>query len=357
MKKLFITGVVLCSAIILIGAQTGFAWPTYEGGCQTCHGSGFTGLTPPLHTLHAAQACTICHTGSGGTVPIPTSTCAGCHPIVGEQGVCPLINAPVHATTQATCLVCHTNSAIVTNPCPTNSTTTTTVPEDCLTIAPTSVTVNGVNDQTLDVIVTFTRSDVIDLTPTELDKLVIEVDTTCAQYITLNGSPVINVNTTNVTATVNITVQGDAPASACSIKVSDPQSVANPPLNCVASFDIFSSPPTTTTTVPTTTTTVPQTECTVTVTPSPAFFKLKSALLRPVIRRIAIKGDGSSFEDYTAVSIEDIPLVIKLRTQNPEGLFALIVIPPRIFGRFTPGEKQVGVVTGSEFCSGTVEIE
>ena len=27
MRKLFITGVLLCSAIILIGAQTGFAWP------------------------------------------------------------------------------------------------------------------------------------------------------------------------------------------------------------------------------------------------------------------------------------------------------------------------------------------
>jgi hypothetical protein len=215
--------------------------------------------------------------------------------------------------------------------------------------------VDGVNDETLDVVVTFTRTDVIELTPTELDKLVIEVDTTCAQYITINSST-INVGTA-VTATLNITVQGDAPASACSIKVSDPQSVANPPLNCVASFDIFSSPPTTTTTVPTTTTTVPETDCTVTVAPSPAFLKLKSALLRPVIRRIAIIGDGSNFEDYTAVSIEDIPIVIKLRTQNPEGLFALIVIPPRIFGRFEPGEKEVGVVTGSEFCSGTVEIE
>jgi hypothetical protein len=56
------------------------------------------------------------------------------------------------------------------------------------------------------------------------------------------------------------------------------------------------------------------------------------------------------------VSIEDIPIVIPLRAQNPEGLFALMVIPPRIFG-FEPGTKDVGVVTGSEFCTGTVEIE
>jgi len=46
MKKLFLMGILLCSAIILIGAQTGFAWDTYEGGCQTCHGTGFSGLTP-----------------------------------------------------------------------------------------------------------------------------------------------------------------------------------------------------------------------------------------------------------------------------------------------------------------------
>ncbi len=45
MRKLFITGVLLCSAIILIGAQTGFAWNAYDGGCQTCHGTGFAALS------------------------------------------------------------------------------------------------------------------------------------------------------------------------------------------------------------------------------------------------------------------------------------------------------------------------
>ena len=142
--------------------------------------------------------------------------------------------------------------------------TTTTVPAtDCITIEPTSVTVTG-EDETLDVIVTFIRSDVIELTPTDLDKLVIEVDATCAQYITINSST-INIGATEVTANLNITVQGDAPASECSIKVSDPESVADPPLNCVASFTIFSSPTTTTTTptttIPTTTTTIPGEEC------------------------------------------------------------------------------------------------
>jgi len=346
MKKLFITGVVLCSAIILIGAQTGFAWIAYDGGCQNCHGTGFAALNTHGVPAHSASACTICHVISGD-VPA-TSKCIVCHP-AADPGVCPLIIAHPEPP-QATCLGCHTALSGCSAP-----TTTTTVPTDCITIDPTSVTVNGVNDQTLDVIVTFTSPDVINIPPEELNELVINVDTTCAQYITINSST-INIGTA-VTANLNITVQGDAPASECSIKVSDPTGVANPPLNCEASFTIISSPITTTTTVPITTTTIPQTDCTVTVTPSPAFLKLKSAFLRPVIRRIAIKGDGSNFEDYTAVSIEDIPIVIKLRTQNPEGLFALIVIPPRIFGRFEPGTKDVGVVTGSEFCSGTVEIE
>ena len=44
----------------------------------------------------------------------------------------------------------------------------------------------------LDVVVTFTRTDIIDLTQEQLDKLVIEVDTTCAQYITINSSTINN---------------------------------------------------------------------------------------------------------------------------------------------------------------------
>ena len=339
MRKLFITGVLLCSAIILIGAQTGFAWPTYDGGCQTCHGTGFAALNNHAVPAHAASACTICHVVSGD-VPA-TSKCAGCHP-AADPGLCPLITA--HGN-PASCLACHTTCAV---------TTTTTVPADCITIDPTSVTVTG-EDETLDVTVTFTRSDVINIPPDDLDKLVFEVDTTCAQYIVINSSSV-NANTTNVITNLNISVQGDAPASECSIKVSDPVGVATPPLNCVASFTIFSSP-TTTTTVPTTTTTAPTTECTVTVEPAPAFLKLKSALLRPVIRRIAITGDGSNFDRSTAVSIEDIQIVIPLRAQNSEEMFALIVIPPRIFGLFEPGTKDVGVATGSELCTGTVEIQ
>jgi len=83
------------------------------------------------------------------------------------------------------------------------------------------------------------------------------------------------------------------------------------------------------------------------------FLTLKAGLL-PKVRRIVITGDGSNWDRSTAVSIEDIPIVIPMRVQ-PAKIIALIVIPSTLTG-FTQGEKAVGVATGTEFCSGTVEI-
>lgn len=106
MKKLLIKGVLLSMAIIAMGTQTGFAWETYEGGCQACHGSGFSS---PLHTIHTGQSCTICHPGTAGTLPIPNYNCAGCHP-PANPGVCPLINESLAGASHGeTCLACHTN--------------------------------------------------------------------------------------------------------------------------------------------------------------------------------------------------------------------------------------------------------
>jgi hypothetical protein len=234
------------------------------------------------------------------------------------------------------------------------------VPADCITIAPNAVYVSG-TDETLNVIVTFIRSDVIELTPADLDKLVIDIDTTCAQYITINSST-INIGATEVTADLNITVQGDAPSSGCSIKVSDPEGVADPPLNCEETFDIIQVSPTTTstihitpttTTIPTTTTTIPEEECTVTV--ESTILPLNAGLL-PHVRRVVITGENSNWDRTSAVSIEDIPIVIPLRIQ-PTTIYALMVIPSTLFGRFTPGEKAVGVATGAEVCTGTVIIQ
>ena len=342
MRKMFITGVLVCSAIILIGAQTGFAWPTYDAGCNGCHGDGFAALSNHGTAAHQAQACTVCHTGSGGTTPVLTSNCIVCHPASGP-GKCNLVNAPVHGST---CLACHaTECAASTTTTTAEGTTTTTVPAtDCITIAPNSVTVSGTN-KTLDVTVTFTRTDIIGATQEQLDKLVIEVDTACAPYITINSSTV-NIGTDNVTADLNITVQGDAPASTCSIKVSDPQSAFDPPLNCTATFTIFSSPTTTTTTIP-------QGECSVVAVDS--LLPLKAGLL-PRVRRISITGQNSNWNGTSAVSIEDIPILITLRAQNPEGLIALMVIPSTLTG-FQPGPKDIGVATGAEVCTGTVTIE
>ena len=129
MKKLLIAVTLICSAILVVGAQDGFAWPTYEGGCQTCHGSGFAALNS--HSIHAGVTCTACHPGAAGALPIPSSTCSGCHP-AADPGLCPLINVPTHAGIKNTCLACHTDCAPVT--------TTTTVPPVTTTVPQTTTT-------------------------------------------------------------------------------------------------------------------------------------------------------------------------------------------------------------------------
>jgi hypothetical protein len=111
-------------------------------------------------------------------------------------------------------------------------------------------------------------------------------------------------------------------------------------------------PPTSTTTTPTTTTTIPEEECSATVVST--ILPLRAGLL-PHVRRIVITGENSNWKRSTAVSIEDIKIVIPLRVQ-PTKIYALIVIPSTLTG-FTPGEKEVGVTTGAEFCSGTVGIQ
>ncbi len=101
-----------------------------------------------------------------------------------------------------------------------------------------------------------------------------------------------------------------------------------------------------------TTTTVPGEGCTVAV--QPMFLPLTPGLL-PQLRRIVLTGDGANWNRTSAVSIEDIPIVMPLRIQ-PAQIHAIIVIPSMLFGRFTPGEKAVSVVTGTALCTGTVNI-
>lgn len=106
MKRLILSRVLLGMAVIAMGAQTGLAWQTYEGGCLACHGSGYSS---PLHNIHSGQSCTTCHPGTAGSLPIPSNACAGCHP-PGNQGVCPLINESLAGSSHGeTCLACHTN--------------------------------------------------------------------------------------------------------------------------------------------------------------------------------------------------------------------------------------------------------
>jgi len=118
-------------------------------------------------------------------------------------------------------------------------------------------------------------------------------------------------------------------------------------------FRTTSDDTTTTTTQPTTTTTtIPVEECSASVIST--ILPLNAGLL-PHVRRIVITGDGSNWGRSTAVSIEDIPIVIPLRVQ-PNKIIAFIVIPSTLTG-FTPGEKEVGVASGAELCTGTVDIQ
>lgn len=330
MKKLFITGVLLCSAIILIGAQTGFAWTNVNQGClaEGCHSATqLHGI--PTHGFNTG-GCANCHEGGTPGKNVLSSKCAGCHS-GGEA--CPLIATP-HGN-PSSCLACHTDCATATTTTTAPTSTTTTVPADCITIEPNEVEVSG-TDKTLDVTVTFTRPDVINLPEEDLNKLVIEVDDSCAQYITVNSST-INIGETAVTATANITVEGTAPSSQCSIKVSDPEGVADPPLNCEATFTITQKP---------------IQECSI-VSVQSTVLPLRAGLL-PAPRRIIIKGSGSNWDRTSVVSIEDINIIIPLRVQ-PTQINALIVIPSTLSG-FEPGTKEIAVTTGSEVCTGTVTI-
>ena len=106
MKKLLIALTLICSAMLVVGAQDGFAYPTYEGGCQACHGQGFSALNN--HSIHSGVTCTACHPGAAGAIPIPSSNCIVCHP-PANPGLCPLINdSRAGAAHGQSCLACHT---------------------------------------------------------------------------------------------------------------------------------------------------------------------------------------------------------------------------------------------------------
>ncbi len=313
MKKVFIAGVVLCAAMILIGAQTGLAWNNVNQGClaEGCHSaSQLHGI--PSHGF-STGSCANCHEGGVAGKNVLSAKCAGCHS-GGEA--CPLIATP-HGNPPS-CLACHTSCATT----------------NCITIEPNSVEVSGAN-KTIDVAITFTRTDVISLPEEDLKKLVIDVDDSCAQYITVNSST-INIGETSVTATLNITISGTAPDSECKITISDPENIADPPLNCEATFTIsqkFSG-------------------CLIAAVDS--LLPLRAGLL-PKPRRIIITGEGSSWDRTSTISIEDIKFIVPLRVQ-PAQISALIVIPSILTG-FEGGEKAVTVTTGTQICVGSVTIE
>ena len=262
MKKFVTTVFLICAAILLVSPPAGFAYSTWsnggQGGCKTCHPEG-TFPSATLPQLHAAPThianCNNCHTGTTAVGTVSPSKCIVCHP-VGGPGLCPLINAPAHTSIQSTCssLECHpscvpantttTAPVVTTTTVPANTTTTTPVPTNCITIEPNEVTVDGILNKDVDITATFTRTDLIDqgLTQADLEKLVVSTGAACLNYITVNSSSVnYDIGNTAITATIPITVKGNAPSTSCLISVTDPQGIATPPINCEATFTITST--------------------------------------------------------------------------------------------------------------------
>jgi hypothetical protein len=166
-----------------------------------------------------------------------------------------------------------------------------------------------------------------------------EISFSCAG-ITVASSSVTATSATELTAPISIAA--DAALCASDVTVTTGSEV----VTCAGGFEI-QQPPTTTTT------TIPEPECSLTVdntllplTAGPTFR----------IRRIVINGEGSNWDRTSAVSIEDIPIAIPLLKQE-DRITAIIVIPGKLFGRFTPGKKAVTVVTGDVTCQGEVEIK
>ena len=365
MQKILLTGALIFAAVLLTTAQVSFAYSTVEGGCLTCH-TNFANGAGTGHSEHASAsvACSSCHGATPGSTPISPSKCVVCHP-QGNPGQCNLVNFASHPN--ATCLGCHTScaptttttAAVTTTTTTAESTTTTTISDNsttttttvetttttipdnstaCLILAPNSVNV-GADNVTVDVNVSFTRTDIINLPPSDLAKLVVAVDTSCAQYITINSVTIVDNSTSQVVAVVNITVKGNAPSSQCSISVTDPQNVATPPVDCQATF------------------TINQTgggECSV-VSVEPAFelCPLKAGLI-PRFRRIIITGENSNWNRTSAISIQNIRTIIQVRVA-PTEIHAIMLIPSTLLG-FEPGDKAVTVTTGAEVCQGMVTI-
>jgi len=123
MKKFITTFFMVSAAIMILSAQSVFAYQTIEGGCLPCHSQN------TLHNLHSVS-CTACHPGASGNTPIPSANCIKCHP-PANPGQCDLINDSLAGASHGqTCLRCHTNCA------PTTTIPTTTIPTT--TVRPTT---------------------------------------------------------------------------------------------------------------------------------------------------------------------------------------------------------------------------
>ena len=136
MKKVLLISLTVL-AIGLFLTQTGFAYQNFNQGCLTCHP---TAAGTGLHTVAAHSSCGTCHTGGVPGQNVESSACIVCHPRTGDNGLCPLIDAPVHASVKATCLGCHPPCAPATTTTVPAATTTSVRPTTTSSVLPTTTT-------------------------------------------------------------------------------------------------------------------------------------------------------------------------------------------------------------------------
>jgi hypothetical protein len=183
MKKLVTTMFLICAAMLLFSPQAGFAYENVNQGCLGCHP---TTAGTGLHNIAAHSSCGTCHPGGAPGKNVESSACIVCHPRTGDKGLCPLIDAPVHASTKQTCLGCHTTCAPANTTTTVTPTTTTTTPAGpCPAEA-----VLGEGDPRLDTLRTF-RDQVLAKNPNGQKMIKMYYDSSAAVVQMLEKDPAL----------------------------------------------------------------------------------------------------------------------------------------------------------------------
>lgn len=181
MKKFVTTVFLIFAAILLIAPQSGYAYPSWSAGCNTCHA---TAAGTGLHTISTHTNCGSCHAGGTPGKNVSPSACIVCHP-AGDAGLCQLINkqGTGHGST---CLTCHSSDcapATTTTTAAVTTTTTSTPAGPCPAEA-----VLGEDDPRLDTLRAF-RDQVLAKNPNGQKMIKMYYDASAAVVQMMNKDP------------------------------------------------------------------------------------------------------------------------------------------------------------------------